>query len=92
MQDARISRGITDGTRLAPFVIDLPLSVLRSMYLAPFTGENIDELPEVTMIKSLFELLLPFLVCLVTDMPLRSVYPDEDVQYIRPLLRNAFQD
>lgn len=65
--------------------------VLRSLYLAPFIENTIDELLVVTMIGSLFELLSPFLTRLVIDMPLRSLYPEDDTQEIRPILRDAFR-
>lgn len=64
--------------------------MLKSLYLAPFTGDTIEEPAVAKMIDSLFELLSPSLARLVIDMPLRSLYPEEDIDNIRPILRAAF--
>jgi hypothetical protein len=65
--------------------------VLRSLYLAPFEEDTIDDPPVVKMIASLFKLLSPSLARLVINMALRSLYPEEDSHSVRPLLREAFQ-
>lgn len=71
-------------------LLNHPPRALQSLYLAPFTEDTIDELPVVTMLSSLFELFSHFLERLVIDMPLRSFFPVEDRQQIRPTLREAF--
>lgn len=71
-------------------LLNHPPRALQSLYLAPFTEDTIDELPVVIMLSSLFELFSHFLVRLVIDMPLRSFFPVEDRQQIRPTLREAF--
>lgn len=76
---------------LGTFLLAHGHRVLKSLYLAPFEMDTIDELPVVKMIDHLFELLSPSLNRLVIDMPLRSLYPDDDTQEIRPVLRKAFQ-
>ena len=86
MSDGRVSRRL-----VGPYTFDLKPIVLRSLYLAPFTGVTIDELPVANMIASLFELLSPSLTRLVIDMPLRSVCLNKDVHNIPALLRQAFR-
>lgn len=60
------------------------------LWLAPYTGDTID-VPEVAdQIRGLFAVLARHLERLVIDMPLRSLYPEEDHCFRRPVLRSAF--
>ena len=76
---------------LGPFLRDRGHGVLKSLYLAPFTQDTIKEPPVVQMIASLFEIISPCLTRLVIDMPLRSLYPEEDISGPRSVLNEAFQ-
>jgi hypothetical protein len=61
-----------------------------SLYLSPFFF-SIDEDPHTTQtLSSFLRLLAPTLRRLIIDIPLRSLYPEEDKNHIRPLLRDAF--
>ena len=61
------------------------------MFLAPFSGDTINEPRVVTGIDRLLDLLASSLRRLVVDIEFRSHYPDEpDSREIRVPLRNAF--
>jgi hypothetical protein len=60
-----------------------------SLYLSPFT-DNINNLPLAQAVHDLLSLLAPTLRRLVIDIPLRSLYPEDDTLKIRPILRSAF--
>ena len=62
---------------------------LTSLYLAPF-GETLDNLRTALGIRDLFYAAKGTLKRLVIDMPLRSLYPKDDVQNIRAALREGF--
>ncbi|WPG98483.1 Hypothetical protein R9X50_00127400 [Acrodontium crateriforme] len=63
-----------------------------ALYLAPFSGDTIDELEVIVDIQILFSTLHKTLKRLVINMPLRSVYPNDDAgPVVRPALRQAFQ-
>ncbi|KAI8824586.1 uncharacterized protein EV422DRAFT_326495 [Fimicolochytrium jonesii] len=62
---------------------------LLSLYLSPFK-ENIDDGPTMSKLVSLFRHIGPLLKRLVIDMPLRSLYPEDDSQGVRKLLHDAF--
>lgn len=67
------------------------LSASKSMYLAPFSSDTINEPEVLAGVLFLFEHLKNDLRRLVIDMPLRSAYPDERPgEIIRPALRDAF--
>lgn len=77
-----------------PTLLDRGNGVLRSLYLAPYKKDEIDDLSVATMIASLFEFLHPSLVRLVIDIRFRSfrnLFPFPDVGTIRPILLNAFR-
>ncbi|RDW56844.1 hypothetical protein BP5796_12911 [Coleophoma crateriformis] len=65
-------------------------SQMTSLYLAPFAHDSLDNLPVANSLSRLFDLLAVNLRTLVIDIPLRSLYPDEDSQNVRPIIRRAF--
>ncbi len=68
-----------------------PSASTRSLYLAPFLNDSIDDRFIVLSICRLFAHISPSLTRLVIDMPLRSLYPEDDRRGVRKLLRSAFQ-
>ena len=64
---------------------------IRSLYLAPFPPHTINKMPIARSVNNLFSIISPSLINLVIDMPLRSLYPGEDVEQVRPILRAAFE-
>jgi len=49
------------------------------------------DLPTALAVRDIFRALAPYLRRLIIDMPLRSLYPDQDRYRVRPVLRSAFQ-
>jgi hypothetical protein len=67
-----------------------PISLIKSLFLAPYPGDTID-CPEIApLILGLCTTLGPQLTRLVIDIPLRSLYPEDDINHVRPFLRAAF--
>ena len=74
------------------FALDLKVAASTSMFLAPFTGDTIQEPKVVENLHNLFDILGNSLRRMVIDMPLRSAYPDRrEGREIRVPLRNAFR-
>lgn len=68
------------------------IASLSALYLAPFSNDSIDELDVIVDIQALFSALSKTLKRLVINLPLRSVYPDDEAgPIVRPALRQAFQ-
>jgi hypothetical protein len=61
-----------------------------SLYLCPFPEDTINDLSTAQAVYDLLTILAPTLHRLVIDIPLRSLYPAQDSQGIRRLLRNGF--
>jgi hypothetical protein len=61
---------------------------IPNLYLSPYHGE-ISNLQIANNIDELFTKIAPTLKRLVSNIPLRSLYPEEDHQYVRPILRRA---
>lgn len=61
------------------------------LFLAPFPGDDLDRPEIVKQIIELFDILAPYLRRLAIDMPLRSMWAEEDYNNIRPSLRRAFE-
>jgi hypothetical protein len=62
------------------------------MFLAPFSGDTIEEPEVVDDIHRLFDILGNYIRRMVIDMPLRSAYPDRrNRRELRLPLRNAFR-
>jgi hypothetical protein len=71
-------------------LFDTPQSCnIPLIFLAPF-GETIDNLNTSTMTRELLCHTSPHLKRLVIDIPLRSLYPEDDMFSVRPLLREGF--
>lgn len=67
-----------------------PTSLIKSLFLAPYPDDTIDS-PEIApLILCLCTTLGPQLTHLVIDIPLRSLYPEDDTNHVRPFLRAAF--
>lgn len=62
---------------------------LTSLFLSPF-GATLDDLPVASWTHELLALAAPHLRRLVVDMPLRTLYPEDDHLGVRPVLRRAF--
>ncbi|KAJ3170288.1 hypothetical protein HDU88_008915 [Geranomyces variabilis] len=62
---------------------------MTALYVAPFQ-ESIDDPVIAFHVHELFRHLGSVLTRLVIDMPLRSLYPEDDVRQILPLLRKGF--
>ena len=65
-----------------------------SLFLAPFPNDSIDSIDDHHIAESIFRLftiLAPSLTRLVIDIPLRSLWPENDTYNVRPILRAAFQ-
>ena len=74
------------------FALDLKIAASTSMFLAPFTGDTINEPKVVEDLYNLFDILGNSVRRMVIDMPLRSAYPDRrEGREIRVPLRNAFR-
>ncbi|CRG91071.1 hypothetical protein PISL3812_08119 [Talaromyces islandicus] len=61
------------------------------LFLAPFPGDDLDQPEIVKQIIELFDIFAPYLTQLAIDMPLRSMWAEEDHHNIRPSLRRAFE-
>lgn len=70
-------------TDLLPFINSLFLEVCGA-------DGTIDDLPIAKWILELFSLISPTLTRLVVNIPLRSLYPEDDHLSVRPTLREAF--
>lgn len=72
-----------------------PSSYITSLYLRPFPsigGINSLSLPRVRDTKRLLKLVGPYLRRLLIDIPLQSLYPEDDFFGVRPILHSAFMD
>lgn len=69
-----------------------PKSFINSLFLTPFPDDTIDFPEIVPLILGLCSTIGHYLTRLVIDIPLRSLYPVDDTNNIRPFLRAAFQE
>ncbi|KAL3436948.1 hypothetical protein BDV09DRAFT_183891 [Aspergillus tetrazonus] len=60
------------------------------LFLSPFSANNLNIPPLVHQINELSAIISASLISLIIDMPLRHLYPEDDVYQIRPILRTAF--
>ena len=68
------------------------LGASKSIFLAPFSGNSIEEPQIITDLEDLFDILGNHIHRMVIDMPLRSAYPDtRSGRELRVPLRNAFR-
>lgn len=70
-----------------PFSFELRCLV-TNLYLSPYHG-NIDNANTAARILELFTTIGPTLKRLVSNIPLRSLHPEEDMNLVRPVLRKA---
>jgi hypothetical protein len=66
------------------------LTHITSLYLSPFATSLDEDVPTTQTLSSLLHQLAPTLRRLIIDIPLRSLYPDDDHTRLRPSLRDAF--
>ncbi|KAL2818798.1 hypothetical protein BDW59DRAFT_126623 [Aspergillus cavernicola] len=62
----------------------------RGLFLSPFPVDNLDIPSTVRQVDRLSSIIHRNLTRLVIDMPLRYLYPEDDHQQLRPVLRAAF--
>ncbi|RDW81379.1 uncharacterized protein DSM5745_04936 [Aspergillus mulundensis] len=60
------------------------------LFLSPFPAHNLNIPSTVDRIDHLSTIISQNLTRLVIDMPLRHLYPEDDVYQLRPILRTAF--
>ncbi|KAL4743983.1 hypothetical protein BDV11DRAFT_210706 [Aspergillus similis] len=60
------------------------------LFLSPFSANNLNIPPLVHQINDLSTIISANLTSLIIDMPLRYLYPEDDVYQLRPILRTAF--
>lgn len=63
----------------------------KSLFLAPFPEDSIDDRYIALSVCQLFMYIAPFLTRLTIDIHLRSLYPEKDRKHVRSLLRTAFK-
>lgn len=84
---------LSSETRLSSLLLTIPsrpdLRNISSLYLAPF-GNTLDNLPTATWVRELFNFTCNTLKRLVIDMPLRSLYPEDDHLGVRAMLHEGF--
>lgn len=71
-------------------VTSLNSNTSMGLYISPFLNDSIDEPLIVQRVHSLFLAVSLSLRRLVIDMPLRLLYPEDDHNRVRPILRAAF--
>lgn len=62
--------------------------LVTNLYLSPYHG-NIDNAKTAARILDLYTTIGPTLKRLVSNIPLRSLHPEEDMNLVRPVLRRA---
>ncbi|CAI6333438.1 unnamed protein product [Periconia digitata] len=79
--------------RLSSLLLTIPsrpaLRNISALYLAPF-GHTIDDQPVAIWVRELFNYTCHTLKRLIIDMPLRSLYPEDDHLGVRDILRQGF--
>ena len=86
---------LSSEARLRAFLLEIPhrpeLRQTDSLFLAPFDGGTIDDLPTASFVRELFNYTCGSLKRLIIDIPLRSLYPENDHLAVRTVLREGFQ-
>lgn len=84
---------LSSGKRLRAFLLQVPSHPenrkVSNVLLAPF-NDTIDDQPTATWVRELFNYTCLSLRRLVIDIPLRSLYPENDHLGVRPILREGF--
>jgi hypothetical protein len=75
-----------------PFLESEPSTIQHetSLYLSPFPEDTINDLSTAQAVYDLLTILAPSLRRLVIDIPLQSLYPEDDGRGIRRILRDGF--
>lgn len=85
---------LSSSTKLSSYILaitDEPgLRNATTLLLSPF-GETIDDLPVCSWVRELFNYTCGTLRRLVIDIPLRSLYPEDDHLAVRRVLREGFE-
>lgn len=85
---------LSSSKRLCSYILSISsqpeLRNVTSLSLSPF-GETIDDLPLCSWVRELFNYTCGTLKRLVIDIPLRSLYPEDDHLAVRRILREGFE-
>ncbi|PVI07603.1 hypothetical protein DM02DRAFT_608694 [Periconia macrospinosa] len=85
---------LSSGPRLSSYLLTIPsrpeLCNISALFLAPFGG-TIDDQPTARWVRELLNYTCTTLKRLVIDIPLRSLYPEDDHLGVRDILRQGFQ-
>ena len=73
-----------------PDVVSMSESTDEELDAAFFEASPLNDLPTVSAVRQLLLAVAPTLQRLIIDMPLRSLYPEQDQKQVRPLLREGF--
>ncbi|OAX82863.1 hypothetical protein ACJ72_02776 [Emergomyces africanus] len=69
---------------------DLTAASPQGLFLAPFPAEDLDHLSIAKNVNLLLSDIGGKLTSLIINMPLRYLRPEEDLNHVRPVLREAF--
>ena len=85
---------LSSAQRLSAYILAIKnqpeLRNATALSLSPF-GDTIDDQPVCCWVRELFSYTCTTLRRLVIDIPLRSLYPEDDHLAVRPILRGAFE-
>jgi hypothetical protein len=86
---------LSSEARLRAFLLEIPnrpeIRNINSLFLAPFCNQTIDDLPTASWVRELFSYTCLSLKRLIIDIPLRSLYPENDHLAVRTVLREGFE-
>jgi hypothetical protein len=86
---------LSSEARLRAFLLEIPnrpeIRNVNALFLAPFGNQTIDDLPTATWVRELFNYTCLSLKRLIIDIPLRSLYPEDDHLAVRSVLREGFE-
>ena len=72
-----------------PDVVSMRESTEEDIDAAFFEASPLNDVPTVSAVRQLLLAVAPTLQRLIIDMPLRSLYPEQDQKQVRPLLRGG---
>ncbi|KAH7133953.1 hypothetical protein EDB81DRAFT_802855 [Dactylonectria macrodidyma] len=76
---------------LNPNTADAPEAYQVTFETPPPLYSPLADMPTAIVVRDILLTLAPVLKCLTIDMPLRSLYPEDDVEGVRPILRQGFE-
>jgi hypothetical protein len=86
---------LSSEARLRAFLLEIPnrpeICNINALFLAPFGNQTIDDLPTASWVRELFNYTCFSLKRLIIDIPLRSLYPENDHLAVRTVLREGFE-